>query len=109
MPEGLSVSQVGVDISETTTMTGEESENYSNSRVLMVIEAVLLAVVAVLAAYSGFAASSRQPNPRWRSRKRRRSPTRPVEPNSRGSKPRISTPPHSTCGSRPMWPATRRR
>ena len=56
MPEGLSVSEVGKEISEHHHRDGEESED-SNSRVLMVIEAILLAVVAVLAAYSGFAAS----------------------------------------------------
>ena len=56
MPEGLSVSEVGKEISEHHHRDGEESEA-SSSRVLMVIEAVLLAVVAVLAAYSGFAAS----------------------------------------------------
>ena len=56
MPEGLSVSEVGKEISEHQHHDGEDSEA-SSSRVLMVIEAVLLAVVAVLAAYSGFAAS----------------------------------------------------
>ena len=56
MPEGLSVSEVGKEISEHHHRDGEESEA-SSGRVLMVIEAVLLAVVAVLAAYSGFAAS----------------------------------------------------
>ena len=56
MPEGLSVSEVGKEISEHKHDSGEEPED-SSSRVLMVIEAVLLAIVAVLAAYSGFAAS----------------------------------------------------
>lgn len=60
MPEGLSPGEVGKEISEHRHHhAAEDTENQSTSRdrLITVIEAVLLAVVAVLAAYSGFAAA----------------------------------------------------
>ena len=60
MPEGLSVSEVGKEIAEhrpkEDTATRPKSEEHS-TRVLTIVEAILLAVVAVLAAYSGFASA----------------------------------------------------
>ncbi len=60
MPEGLSVSEVGKEIVEHAPKNGHhedaKSEDHS-SRVLTIVEAILLAVVAVLAAYSGFASA----------------------------------------------------
>jgi hypothetical protein len=60
MPEGLSVSEVGKEIAEHRPKDehGEEAKSDEHStRVLTIVEAILLAVVAVLAAYSGFASA----------------------------------------------------
>src|SRR5208283_4250984 len=63
MPEGLSPGEVGKEISEHRAHAEEEKEEGSaaeatgRDRVLTIIEAVLLAVVAVLAAWSGFASA----------------------------------------------------
>ena len=62
MPEGLSPGEVGKEISEHRAHTLEEKESSGaeakgRDRALTIIEAVLLAVVAVLAAWSGFAAA----------------------------------------------------
>jgi hypothetical protein len=63
VPEGLSPSEVGKEIAEHHKQAAEKDEQSSGGeakgqdRVLVIIEALLLAVVAVLAAYSGFAAA----------------------------------------------------
>ena len=64
MPEGLSPGEVGKEISEHRAHALEEEEKDGSGaeakgrdRVMTIIEAVLLAVVAVLAAWSGFAAA----------------------------------------------------
>jgi hypothetical protein len=61
MPEGLSPSEVGKELAAHKAHThanGEdEGEDRSKSRLLTILEASLLAVVAVLAAYSGFASA----------------------------------------------------
>ncbi len=60
MPEGLSAAEVGKEIAEHHKH-GEEHEKKANGepsdRWLSVVEAVLLSLVALLAAYSGFAAA----------------------------------------------------
>ena len=62
MPEGLSPGEVGKEISEHRAHTlnekeGSGGEAKGRDRVMTIIEAVLLAVVAVIAAWSGFAAA----------------------------------------------------
>lgn len=63
MPEGLSPGEVGKEISEHRAHAAEEekegpaAEAKGRDRVMTIIEAVLLAVVAVLAAWSGFASA----------------------------------------------------
>jgi hypothetical protein len=64
VPEGLSPSEVGKEIAEHRERAAEDGEKKEGAaeakrrdRLITVIEAVLLAVVAVLAAYSGFAAA----------------------------------------------------
>ncbi len=63
MPEGLSPGEVGKEISEHRAHEEEEKEKEGSAeakgrdRVITIIEAVLLAVVAVLAAWSGFASA----------------------------------------------------
>src|SRR5215472_11178096 len=66
VPEGLSPSEVGKEIAEHRKEVAEKEEEQEKGsaagttgrdRVITVIEAVLLAVVAVLAAWSGFAAA----------------------------------------------------
>jgi len=67
VPEGLSPSEVGKEISEHRARVAEEeeekegkgtaAETKGRDRLITIIEAVLLAVVAVLAAWSGFAAA----------------------------------------------------
>ena len=60
MPEGLSAAEVGKEIAEHSKH-GEEHEKQEggepSDRWLSVVEAVLLSLVALLAAYSGFAAA----------------------------------------------------
>jgi len=59
--EGLSASEVGKEISEHRRHAGggadKKSDESRHDRLLTVIEAVLLAIVAVIAAYSGYAAA----------------------------------------------------
>ena len=60
MPEGLSPSEVGKEIAEHRTRAadkGSAAEKARRDRLITIVEAVLLAVVAVLAAWSGFAAA----------------------------------------------------
>jgi hypothetical protein len=66
VPEGLSPSEVGKEIAEHRKKAAEEAEEQSNGsaaepkgrdRLITIVEALLLAVVAVLAAWSGFAAA----------------------------------------------------
>ena len=52
---GLSAAEVGKEISEHRHHTGGEAEGHD--RVITIIEATLLAIVALLAAWSGFASS----------------------------------------------------
>ena len=56
MPEGLSPAEVGKEIAEHKERSAAEEDDHSD-RWLSVIEAVLLSMVAVLAAYSGYAAA----------------------------------------------------
>jgi hypothetical protein len=56
MPEGLSPAEVGKEIGEHGKHAHAESEDRPD-RLLSIIEAVLLSIVAVLAAYSGYAAA----------------------------------------------------
>ncbi|MGO9753625.1 MAG: hypothetical protein ACLP8S_27980 [Solirubrobacteraceae bacterium] len=58
MPEGLSPSEVGKEIAEHRKHVAEtEAEKDKRDRLLSIIEALLLSLVAVLAAYSGYAAA----------------------------------------------------
>lgn len=60
MPEGLSPSEVGKGIAEHREQQGPDSdsdEDKCSARMLAIVEASLLAVVALLAAYSGFASA----------------------------------------------------
>ena len=65
MPEGLSPGEVGKEIAEHHKKEAEKAEEADGSavepkrhdRLITIVEAVLLAVVAVLAAWSGFAAA----------------------------------------------------
>jgi hypothetical protein len=62
VPEGLSPSEVGKEIAEhrkkvEEQQKGSTAEAKGRDRVITIIEALLLAIVAVLAAYSGFAAA----------------------------------------------------
>ena len=66
MAEGLSPSEVGKEISEHQARAEEEQEHKErgsaaeangHDRLITIVEAILLAVVAVLAAWSGFAAA----------------------------------------------------
>ena len=59
MPEGLSASEVGKEIAEhhAHNVGDRPDEDSGASRRLTIVEAALLALVAVLAAYSGFASA----------------------------------------------------
>jgi hypothetical protein len=56
MPEGLSPSEVGKEIGEHAGH-GRAGGSSRHDRILSILEAVLLSLVAVLAAYSGYAAA----------------------------------------------------
>jgi hypothetical protein len=56
LPEGLSASEVGKEISEHKERADGEHPDH-HDRWLSIVEAVLLSLVAVLAAYSGYAAA----------------------------------------------------
>src|SRR3954451_11691918 len=58
MPEGLSPAEVGKEIAEHRKHTAAaDTEHDRHDRWLSIVEAVLLSLVAVLAAYSGYAAA----------------------------------------------------
>ena len=57
MAEGLSASEVGKEIDEHRADGAPSSSRDRRDRLLSIIEAVLLSLVAVLAAYSGYAAA----------------------------------------------------
>ena len=61
MPEGLSAAEVGKEIAEHKKHAAHEADgehaDASRDRWISIIEAVVLSVVALLAAYSGFAAA----------------------------------------------------
>jgi hypothetical protein len=59
MPEGLTPAEVGKEIAEHKERTAEavQEEKDRHDRWVTIIEAVLLSLVAVLAAYSGYAAA----------------------------------------------------
>jgi hypothetical protein len=59
MPEGLSAAEVGKEIAEHREQAGvdDDHERPKSDRWLSVLEAVLLSIVAVIAAYSGYAAA----------------------------------------------------
>src|SRR5438067_4461301 len=57
MPEGLSPAEVGKEISEHKKHVAAKANHDSDDRWLSILEAVLLSLVAVLAAYSGYAAA----------------------------------------------------
>ena len=59
MPEGLSASEVGKEIAEHREHTAAEqgSEHAQRDRWVAIFEAVLLSVVALLAAWSGYSAA----------------------------------------------------
>ena len=60
MPEGLSAAEVGKEIAEHNKRAEEEAvaqEHAKHDRRVSIVEALVLSVVAVIAAYSGFAAA----------------------------------------------------
>ncbi|HET7296312.1 MAG TPA: hypothetical protein VFI66_04175, partial [Gemmatimonadales bacterium] len=58
MPEGLSPSEVGKEIGSHARHAGPgPQEGHRHDRILSIAEALLLSLVAVLAAYSGYAAA----------------------------------------------------
>ena len=57
MPEGLSPSEVGKEIAERKKHAAADKDDDHHDRWLSIVEALLLSLVAVLAAYSGYAAA----------------------------------------------------
>jgi hypothetical protein len=57
VPEGLSAAEVGKEIAEHKKHSEGDEDADQNDRWLSILEAVLLSLVAVLAAYSGYAAA----------------------------------------------------
>ncbi len=57
MPEGLSAGEVGKEIAEHAKERGPQERQERHDRLVSIAEAVLLSVVALLAAWSGYAAA----------------------------------------------------
>jgi hypothetical protein len=57
VPEGLSPAEVGKEIAEHKKHTAADNDDVHHDRWLSIVEALLLSLVAVLAAYSGYAAA----------------------------------------------------
>ena len=57
MPEGLSAAEVGKEIAEHKKHAAADKDADHHDRWLSIVEALLLSLVAVLAAYSGYAAA----------------------------------------------------
>jgi hypothetical protein len=57
VPEGLSPAEVGKEIAEHKKHAAADNEDGQHDRWLSIVEALLLSLVAVLAAYSGYAAA----------------------------------------------------
>ena len=58
MPEGLSAAEVGKEIAEHRQHVAEaEKEKERRDHIISIVEAIVLSLVAVVAAYSGFAAA----------------------------------------------------
>lgn len=57
MPEGLSAPEVGKEIAEHAKGHGSKDPHERRDRLVSIIEAVLLSIVALLAAWSGYAAA----------------------------------------------------
>jgi hypothetical protein len=57
VPEGLSAAEVGKEIAEHNKHAGDPHASDRSDRLISVIQAVALSIVAVLAAWSGFAAA----------------------------------------------------
>jgi hypothetical protein len=57
MPEGLSPEEVGKEIAERSKPSGRDRAEQRRDRLVSIAEAVLLSIVALLAAYSGYAAA----------------------------------------------------
>jgi len=57
VPEGLSASEVGKEIGEHAHHAGAVHAMHKHDRIITISEAVVLAVVAIIAAWSGFAAA----------------------------------------------------
>jgi hypothetical protein len=57
MPEGLSPQEVGKEISGHKKHAGQGEEHARRDRSISIIEAILLSIVALLAAWSGYAAA----------------------------------------------------
>ena len=57
MPEGLSAQEVGKEIAEHAERKGEDDAQERRDRLVSIAEAVLLSIVALMAAWSGYAAA----------------------------------------------------
>ena len=57
MPEGLSPTEVGKEIGEHAKHAGAHGEGRHGDRLVTILEAVLLSVVTIVAAWSGFSAA----------------------------------------------------
>jgi hypothetical protein len=57
MPEGLSAEEVGKEIGERAKVHGHGGEHEQRDRLVSIAEAVLLSLVALMAAWSGYAAA----------------------------------------------------
>jgi hypothetical protein len=57
MPEGLSAPEVGKEIAEHAERKGENAAEERRDRLVSIAEAVLLSIVALMAAWSGYAAA----------------------------------------------------
>ena len=90
MPEGLSAGEVGKEIGEHAKHAHADERR---DRLISITEAVLLSVVALLAAWSGYAAAKWSTSRAWSSRRRRLCGSRRAEPTPTPSSCAASRPP----------------
>jgi hypothetical protein len=57
VPEGLSATEAGKGLSEHVSRTHEQAGSHGHARLISIVEAVLLSVVTLVAAWSGYSAA----------------------------------------------------
>src|SRR6185437_14331115 len=103
--EGLSGDEVGKEIAAHRAHAAEHGPDRGRSYWLTITEAVLLSVVAVVAAYSGYSAAQWNTHASVELATAAADRTKANRADLKGWRSATSTPPPSTPGSPPISPA----